>query len=460
MGGFSAILSALTWLALSFSVPPAAAQGTAPLTPTFNKDAAPILYANCVGCHRPGQVAPMSLLTFTDARPWARAIKTKVAAHEMPPWYADPAYGEFRGKLSLSQELIDTLVAWVDAGAPEGEGTPPPVPVFSSGWNAQMGRPPDQVIEAPFDFEVPANGEVPTFTIWVKLPFKDEKFVEALELKPSNPRVVHHSSVSLGALPPRTKLGRGSAWEGGPVLDGVPVFSDGRPFRAMSGEDFGYPLLFYVPGGGFLRFPQGIAKRFRDGQYLSWGMHHISTGKPEKNHMSLGVWLSKKKVSHEAVTMTVNEKVVVNGVPVPRDGQGHSRTPNIPANAEMEVTGLLSFRDSVTIYALWPHMHYRGKDMTFILTRPNGREETLLSVPRYNPNWQVTYELVKPLKVPARSTIRAIAHYDNSARNRYNPAPDREVSWGPQGSDEMFLPFLEVSIDKDDLRLEGLEPIR
>ena len=429
--------------------------------PTFNTEVAPILHANCVSCHRPGQVAPMSLMTFADARPWARAIKTKVAAREMPPWHADPRYGDFRNKVALTPAEIDTLVAWVDAGAPQGDGVPPPPPIFRDGWNPQMGRPPDQVIDAPFEFDVPASGEVPTFTIWIKVPFKDDKFLEALELRPSNPRVVHHSGLSLGSLPPRTKLGKGAVWPGGPVLDGVPVFSDGKPFRAMSGDDFGYPLLFYVPGGGFLKFPEGIAKRVQGGQYLSWGMHYVTTGKPEKNRMSLGLWFSRKKVSHEAVTMTVNAKETINGVELPRDAQGRARRPNIPPHAEnWEITGTLSFPDDATLYALWPHMHYRGKDMTFILRYPNNREEVLLSVPKYNPNWQVTYELVKPLKIPARSTIRAVAHYDNSAGNRYNPAPDREVTWGPQGSNEMFLPFLEVSIDKNDLRFEGLDPIR
>jgi mono/diheme cytochrome c family protein len=438
------------------------AQNAPKPAPTFNADVAAILHRHCASCHRPNQVAPMSLISFDDARPWARAIKARVAAREMPPWHADPRYGEFRNALALTGAEIGTLVDWVDGGAPEGDGTPPAPPVFHDGWSTEMGRPPDQIVEAPFEFSVPAQGEVPTFTVWLKVPFKNDTFLEALELRPSNPRVVHHSGVSLGMLPPRTKIGRAQAWEGGPVLEGMAVFNDGRPFRSMSGDDFGYPLLFYVPGGGFLRFPQGIAKRLRAGQYFSWGMHYVSTGHAETNRMRLGLWLSRKRVTHEAVTMTVNERTFVNGREVPRDPQGRSRLPNIPANADnWEVTGTLSFRDAATLYALWPHMHYRGRDMTFVLRDVKGREEPLLSVPGYNPNWQVTYDLVKPLRIPARSTIIATAHYDNSSRNRYNPAPAQEVTWGPQGSNEMFLPFLEVSIDKDDVRFEDLiEPIR
>jgi hypothetical protein len=161
------------------------------------------------------------------------------------------------------------------------------------------------------------------------------------------------------------------------------------------------------------------------------------------------------------MTMTVNETVTVNGVQPPKDTQGRPHLPDIPRGAaSFEVIGTQAFPDSATLYALWPHMHYRGKDMTFVLKRSNGHEETLLSVPKYDPHWQVTYELVKPVKVPARSTIVAIAHYDNSAANRNNPAPGKDVMWGPQASNEMFLPFLEVSIDKDDLRFEGLDPLR
>jgi hypothetical protein len=449
MRTFSTILVVSVWLALP--------QNRAP-SPTFNRDVAPILYSNCIVCHRPDEVAPMSLVTFAEARPWARAIKTRVLAHEMPPWYADPRFGEFRNKPTITQTDIDTLAAWVDAGAPEGDGAPPPAPVFGEGWSRSMTRPPDQIIDAPIEFDVPARGEVPTFTVWSKLPFRDDKFVEAMQLLPTSRHVVHHSSVSLGNLPPKTKLGKAALWTGGPVLDGVPIFGDGQPYAGMSGDEFGYPLLFYVSGGGFLRFPPGIAKRLRGGQYLSWGMHHVGHGRAEKTRMRLGLWFAKRGVHHEAQTMTANIKRIVDGKEVPSDGRGRPLIPNIPPHADnWTITGLITFPDDVTLYSMWPHMHYRGKDMTFTLVRPNGREETLLSVPKYNPTWQMTYELAKPLKIPARSTIKAVAHYDNSAKNKFNPAPDQEVVWGPQGINEMFIPFLEVSIDTNDLRFEGVD---
>lgn len=437
----------------------AAPQTPAPAAaPTFNQDVAPIVYANCVTCHRPGEVAPMSLLTYASARPYAQSIKAKLLGHEMPPWYADPRYGEFSNKPKITDAQINTIIAWADAGAPEGAGAPPPPPSFRDDWTALMNRPPDQIIDSPVEFEVPARGEVPTFTVWVKLPFGDDRFVEALQLLPTNRRVVHHSSLSLADLPPKTKLGRGEAFPGGPVVDGIPVTSDGRSYTAMSGDEFGYPLLFYVPGGGVLRFPQGIAKRLTAGKYLSWGMHLVSDGQPERVKLRLGLWFAKRGVNHEVETYTVNDKRIVDGHEIPLDARGRTTPPpKIPAgDGTYTITGSLTFPDAVTIYSAWPHMHFRGKDMTFIVRYPNGKEETILSVPNYNPHWQITYEFAKPLKIPARSTMRAVAHYDNSAANRNNPNPAEDVVWGPQSTNEMFLPFLEVSVDKNDLRFQDL----
>ncbi len=455
MRRFASIVGVLAWWGIGLMFP-AAGQSSLPATPTFNRDVAPILYSNCVGCHRPGEVAPMSLLTFSDARPWARAIKARVLAREMPPWSADARYGDFSNRPRLTSADVETLGQWVDAGAPEGDGAPPVPPRFPDGWNSQMGRPPDQVLEAPSEVDVPAEGTVPAFTLWLKLPYRYDTFVEAVELRPSNRRVVHHASVSLGALPPLTKLGRAALWSGGPVLDGVRLARDGQPYVTRSAVEFGYPMLFYVPGGGFLKLPPGTAKRMRPGENVSWGMHLVTTGQPERVRMRLGLWLARRAVAHEVLMMTANTKRVVDGREVPMDARGNPIIPNIPAGAEnWSITGLITFPNDVTLYALWPHMHLRGKDMTFTLTYPNGREETLLSVPRYDFNWQITYQLAKPLKIPARSTIRAVAHYDNSARNRNNPDPTQEVFWGEQSWNEMFNPFLEVSVDKDDPRFEG-----
>jgi hypothetical protein len=429
-------------------------------TPTFNRDVAPILFSQCATCHRPGGVAPMSLLTFNEARAHAARIRQKVGSGEMPPWYADRQYGQFKNARTLTRAQVDTLVAWIDGGTPQGEGNPPSPPVFPpDGWRVQLNRPPDVILELPFgEFELPAQGEVPTLTVWLKLPFKEDRFIQAIEMRPSVRSAVHHSSMSLGALPPGTTIGRAAVFPGGPALDGVPVFPDGRAVTLTSGEQFGRPVMFYVPGGGAIQFGDGLAKRFRRDDYLAWGLHLMSTGKPEKLRVQIGLWYARRDPHHEVYTWTVNQSVLVEGKEVPADAGGGRRMPNNPPRVEnWSVTGRLQVAEDITIYALWPHMHFRGKDMTFVLTHPGGRQETLLSVPHYNPHWQITYELARPLKVRRGSTLTAFGHYDNSSSNPHNPAPDAEVRFGPQSTDEMYIPFIEVSVDDEDMRLKRLE---
>lgn len=435
----------------------AAAQGAS--TPTFNKDVAPILYGSCVPCHRPDGVAPMPLVTFEQAQAYARGIREKVTARLMPPWYADPRFGTFKNARGFTQAQVDTLLAWIDGGMPQGGGVAPAAPRFQAGWNVRMNRPPDDILELPFgEFELPSRGEVTTFTVWTKLPFRGERFVQAIEMRPSIRNAVHHSSVALGSLPKGTEIGRAEVFSGGPVLDGVPVHSDGRPFRATSAEAFGRPVMFYVPGGGVLELPDGLAKRFRQEDYLAWGLHLISPGRPAKVRVQIALWYARREPHHEVHTWTVNQKLLVEGRELVPDANGERRVPNIPPHAaNWSMTGSLKIDDDITIYSLWPHMHYRGKDMTFVLTHSNGKQETLLSVPHYNPHWQITYELARPLKVRRGSTITAYGHYDNSSANPHNPAPEAEVKFGPQGTDEMFTPFLEVSVDKQDLDLEKLQ---
>lgn len=429
---------------------PVRAQQAAPATPTYNRDIAPILFANCVSCHRPGEMAPMSLLTYEDASAYASAIKNFTGSKAMPPWFADARFGEFRNRRGLTDAQIAVLAAWEEAGAPRGQGTPPRPPEFrSDGWDSRMTRRPDLVIELPFEYDVPADGEVATFSTWLRLPLQEAVWVQSLQLLPTNRNVVHHSSIAVAdSLPRDTRLGSGAVFDGGPVLPGVPVYEDGRPFRASSPEEFGYPLLFYVPGGGFAQFPDGLAKQLRPGQYLAWGLHLKGSGKPEKSRFRLGLWYSRREVHHEVYTWTVNQRRFVESRELP----ANAPVPNIPPNASnWAMTGSLTFDEDVTLYALWPHMHYRGKDMTFVLRRPNGAEETLLSVPQYNPHWQLTYELARPLRIRRGSVLTAYGHYDNSAANLHNPDPNQEVVFGPQGYNEMFIPFIEVSVDRADL---------
>ncbi|MBM3818501.1 MAG: hypothetical protein FJW14_05715 [Acidimicrobiia bacterium] len=433
-----------------------AAPSQLPSVPTFNRHVAPILFANCAACHRADGIAPMSLLTYGEARPWAQAIKARTRERAMPPWFADPQFGQFKNSRALTQAQIDTLAAWADGGAPQGDGSPPSPPRMpQTAW--QMNRAPDLVLDLPFgEFQLPPQGEVPTFTVWMKLPLRRDEWVQAIEIRPSVRGAVHHSSISLApGLPPGTKLGRGTVFDNGPVLDGVPLFGDGRPFRTSSAEAFGTPVMFYVPGGGLLQFENGLAKLFRRDDWIAWGLHLISPGRPEKVRVQIGLWYSRGEPHHEVRTWTVNETLFINGVELKADARGARVIPDIPAGAaNWAMTGTLKLDEDITVHSLWPHMHYRGKDMTFIVTEPNGRQTTILSVPKYNPHWQITYELQRPLRVRRGSLITASGHFDNSAANPHNPDPSATVRFGAQGNEEMYIPFLEVTVDREDLRVE------
>ena len=458
------------------------AQRETSATPTFNQDVAPILFNSCVTCHSPGQVAPMSLRSYEAARPWARAIKAKVVAREMPPWRADPRFGVFRNAYTLTQAQIDTLVAWVDHGAPEGSGAPPvPPPVAEGGWSHPSGRPPDLVVELPFEMDIPAQGQFPWFTVVEPWPFQEDKFIEAVQVLAGNPAVVHHMTATMRKLAPGTKIGRGPAWPGGPVLSNIVVNADGTPVYTKRNqgqrgqatvpvsesaandppnEALNGTLVIYVPPRGFQQFRPGVGKRIPKDSVLQWNLHYTMTGKPEKDRSRVGLWFQQVPLTVETLTRSSNrgDTYITQGQEVPEKVLSDPDSacagpclPVIPANEpNYAATGITAFQDDVTIHLMWPHMHVRGKDMTYLVTYPDGREDVLLNVPNYNFNWQLYYEFDQPVKLPAGSTLKVIGHFDNSVKNRGNPAPEKEVYWSEQSWDEMFTGFYEVSIDKKD----------
>ena len=459
----------------------AAAEGV----PTFNADVAPILYENCASCHRDGQVAPMSLTSYAEVRPWARAIKTKVVSREMPPWFADPRYGHFKNVPTLSQAEIDTVAAWADGGAPEGVGAEPVVPTFVSEW--KHDRPPDFVLEMPIEFEVPAQGELEYVKMWVDNPWQEDVYLEAVQMRPGNSGVVHHAGMHTRALPPGTKIGERQLYPGGQLIpQPVPMdeneseeakrASQATVASGNNGQD--QLLLFYAPGSGFAKYPEGTGKRVYGDRYIVFDNHYTLTGRPEKDRSMGGFWFTKEKPTHQVITTSGSGRVRIienteqlsaaGGDCVGRERDdalcraaagGAAAMPIIPAHADdFKVTGIWPITDDTTIYGLWPHMHFRGKDMTYIVSYPDGTEEVVLNVPNYDFNWQLVHDFVEPLKVPAGSTIKTISHYDNSVKNRYNPAPDRDVQWSEQSWDEMFIMWAKFSVDKNDLRLEQQPP--
>lgn len=474
-------------IALSLAAVPAAAAET----PTYNEHVGQILLDNCASCHRPNQVAPMALLSYRDARPWARAIKAKVVAREMPPWFADPRFGEFSNDISLSDDEIATIAAWVDGGAPEGGGPAPEPPDFSAaGWSHPDGLEPDYVIEFPIAWRVDAEGETPNFNLYTPLPFDDVMQVSATQVRPGNYAATHHITTGLVNMPPGMKLGRGPAWPGGPLVDYVPVedpdadpeavaaerkaLRENRPEpgtpdaeeRARARSGFGP----YIPGVGAAVVREGQAREVRGDlfDYIIWNLHYQATGQAEVARPSIGAWFAKDPGAKYRRTLSLreytseNEQLVAPPPLTPEQRRAAARerqagqglnpllAPIPPHDPNWTVTGIGAFRNDALLQSLFLHMHVRGRDVTYVLTYPDGREEILLRVPNYSFDWQFEYELVEPIPVPAGSTVKAIARYDNSRANRLNPAPHKEVYWSEQSWDDMFLANVKYTLADED----------
>ncbi len=492
------VLSAGIVIALSLAAGPA---GAAEGTPTYNEHVGEILLDNCASCHRPNQVAPMSLLSYRDARPWARAIKAKVVAREMPPWFADRRFGEFSNDISLSDDEIETIVAWVDGGAPQGDGPAPEAPDFSAaGWSHPDGLDPDYVIEFPIAWQIDAEGETPNFNLFTPLPFDDVMRVSATEVRPGNYAVTHHITTGLVDLPPGTKLGRGPAWPGGPLVDYVPVEDpDAAPAETETADEasaddeageeaeersaeeiaerrraragFGP----YIPGVGANVVRDGQVREVRGDlfDYIIWNLHYQATGKPEVARPAIGAWLAKETDGKYERTLSLREYTSENEqlvAPPPlteeeqeaanadrQAGQGLNPllAPIPPNDPNWTVTGIGAFQNDAILQSLFLHMHVRGRDVTYVLTYPDGREEILLRVPNYSFDWQFEYDLVEPIRVPAGSTVKAIARYDNSRANRLNPAPHKEVYWSEQSWDDMFLANVKYTLEDEENGTQG-----
>jgi hypothetical protein len=378
-----------------------------PLAPTFSKDIAPLVFNRCAECHRPGSMAPMSLLTYADARPWAKAIKQKVVRREMPPWGADPAIGKFANDPSLSQAEIDLIAAWADAGAPEGNRADlPPTPTFTEGWS--IGKP-DLVFTMLKPFNVPADGTVPYMYVTIPTNLKEDIWIRGVELKPSDRRVVHHIISDLV--------------EG----DSKPVDPEPKLTRDRSRKEIGGGLGGLVPGRLYGLYEEGVARKIPAGADIVLQMHYTTIGQMVTDQTQIGVVLAKEPPAQLRAT-------------------GGGQIPNImfaipPGDPNYEVVARQTINRDTYLNTMYPHMHVRGKDVSYTIVYPDGREEVVLSVPKYDFNWQLNYRLAEPKFVPKGSTLVIRAHYDNSKNNPFNPDPSATVRWGEQTWEEMLIGY-------------------
>lgn len=395
---------------------------------TFHKDVEPVLQARCQGCHRAGEAAPMSLLTYKDARPWAKAIKEAVLVRRMPPWFADSAHGEFANNRRLTDREIETLVSWVDGGAKEGDLKDAPKPLlFAEGW--AMGTP-DVVIEMPQAFEVPASGTVDYTYFVVPTGFTEDRWIEQVEVRPGTKSVVHH--IVAVVRPPGVRY----MPDAKPGVAFVPVKreqkrqpDDGQGTLSFAGgatEIVGV----YVPGGLPYELKPGQARLIPKGSDIVFQMHYTANGKAAGDRSRIGFIFAKEPPKERVVNTFVGN----TNLHIPPQAMDHP------------VTARVTLYEDTRLLSLFPHMHVRGKSFEYRVTYPTGESETLLTVPKYDFNWQLTYYLKQPKVLPKGTVMECVAHYDNSPNNAFNPDPKSDVYWGDQTWEEMLAGFVDLAM--------------
>lgn len=376
---------------------------------TFAKDVSRILQSRCQTCHRPGQTAPFSLIDYADGVKHGRMIKEVTSQRRMPPWHADPRFGHFRNDKRLTKSEIETLAAWVDGGMPRGDDKDLPKPVdFSDAW---LHGKPDLVLSMPEEFEVPADGVLP-YKHWEMDPgFTEDKWVRIAEGRPSVPSVVHH--LVLYILKPGER----------------------EPFSQDGNLSI---LVGWAPGDLGTVCPPDTALRIPKGSKLRFEMHYTPNGMKAKDRSSVGLTFAAKPPRFELFTNSfANESIVVP-----------AHDPHFRAEAMWKLLA------DARIISFVPHMHWRGKDYRYEVIYPDGRREPLLSVPRYDFNWQNVYQFKEPLKLPKGAKLHAVAHWDNSVNNPYNPAPEKTVKFGLQTWDEMMVGWVAYVWERPETAVE------
>ncbi|CAN5476546.1 hypothetical protein BH10PLA2_BH10PLA2_27190 [soil metagenome] len=395
-----------TALVGAFALSAARADDSQKTTVTYAKHVSRIMQERCQVCHHKGTSAPFSLMTFEDVQRKAKGIRDAVADNRMPPWHADPHFGKFSNDRRLSDEQKQTLLTWIDAGCPQGDKKDlPPAKEFADGW--VIGKP-DIVFELPAEQKVQAEGVVDYQYFVTKTNFKEDVLVQAAEARPGNRKVVHHIIVS---------------------------FRDPKAPRRGQGDGCGQNMIVgTAPGDMPQIFKPGTARKIPAGSELVWQMHYTPTGKPETDKSQVGfiVYKGKEPPTHAALTQGIMNTEL-----------------KIPAGADnQKFESEWRLREDATIFSFMPHMHVRGKAFEYKAIYPDGRSEVLLSVPKYDFNWQTMYRLETPMKLPKGTRIHCTAHFDNSTKNPANPDPTKDVYWGDQTWEEMLIGWVDYYVDK------------
>lgn len=462
------LLVVVCLVALTFINSSSASSGSSKAV-TFSRDVAPIFFKNCAECHRPGEAAPMSLLSYKDARPWARSIKEKVVTKQMPPWHADSHFQQFANDRRLSQAQVDTIAAWVDQGAKEGDPKDlPAAPKFTEGWT--IGKP-DIVLQMLDEFTLDASGPDEYQYFEIATNFKEDVYVQMAEARPGNRKIVHH--IIAFVQPPPAKDGKGGKYANITKADiekfreeqekrsifrrdgflmrmksGMPVYDDGCALpNGGNGEtldlkaeqnniDF---LTGFAPGMNAGIMELGTVKKIPAGSKILLQLHYSKvSGKTEKDRSMIGLVLAKTPADKHLYTRPIANTYF-----------------QIPAGAENHrVTSCWTTKEDIHLSTLMPHMHLRGKAMQIAAYYPDGHNEILLDVPNYSFSWQTVYYLKKPIALPSGTRIVVTAHFDNSTKNKYNPDPSQAVRFGEPTYDDMMIGWINYTVDKEHLRNE------
>ncbi len=356
--------------------------------PDYERDVAPVLKRRCVICHTKDGLAPFALSNYKKVRGWSEMIAEVILTRQMPPWHADPHIGEFTNDCGLDPEEARTLLTWIKAGCPRGDGDDPLDGYVVANPDWHLGKP-DEVILLP-EQKVGAEGVFAYRYAVLDNPFDHDVWLTATEIRPGNTRVLHHVVVT--------------------------AHSPEQPKHEQW-------ITGYAPGTKGHAYPEGTAVHLRKGWKLKFQLHYTASGKPETDVTRLGLHFTREPVAKEFKTAII----LTHKFEIPPGANEH------PCEKSITV------RKDSTFYALNPHMHYRGKRMSFEARYPDGRIEPLLSVPNYNFNWQRTYVFAKPKRIPAGTKIVVRNAWDNSKLNPHNPDPTRTVHWGDQSFEEMFF---------------------
>ena len=385
--------------------------------PTYTHDIAPILYKRCASCHRPGEFAPFSVLTYKDVAQHSRAIARAVAAHSMPPWKPEPGYGEFANARVLTAREIATITRWSEAGAPEGDPRfLPPPPAATTGWKLST---PDQIVTMPQAFAVPASGDDDYRCFVVPFPSAKDRYVRAVEYRPSNRKIVHHALIFLD----RTGAARELAAKNGGSYScfGTPGF---LPSGSLGG---------WSPGASPLELPLDAALKLRSGSDIVVQIHFHSRGEPESEQSSIGLYFTDKQPTRSVMDIGL----VSRDIDIPPGDHAYKVSDHFEIPVDVHAVGII------------PHAHYLCRDIKGWATLPDGTRRWLVWIKDWDFNWQEQYHYSHPIALPAGTRVEMEFTYDNSAANPHNPnSPPKRVVWGPGSTDEMAGLHIQVIPDR------------